>query len=93
MRQIKYTSQFKRDYKRAKKSGQYRKLDDVLLSVVRQLSLDKTLPVSAYDHALTGNWFDHRDCHIKPDLLLVYRKPDPNVLELVRFGSHSQLGL
>ena len=44
-------------------------------------------------HALTGNWSDHRDCHVKPDLLLIYRKPDPNRLQLIRLGSHSELGL
>ena len=39
-----------------------------------------------------GEWKDHRDCHIKPDLLLIYRKPDARSLELVRLGSHSELG-
>ncbi|MCW5584238.1 MAG: type II toxin-antitoxin system mRNA interferase toxin, RelE/StbE family, partial [Gammaproteobacteria bacterium] len=38
-------------------------------------------------------WADHRDCHIKPDLVLIYRKPDDDTLELVRLGSHSELGL
>ena len=36
---------------------------------------------------------DHRDCHIRPDLILIYRKPDDASLELVRLGSHSELGL
>ena len=45
------------------------------------------------DHALTGDWKDHRDCHIRPDLVLIYRKPDPDTLQIVRLGSHSQLGL
>lgn len=44
------------------------------------------------DHALIGNWKDCRDCHIKPDLVLVYRKPDADTLELIRLGSHSALG-
>ena len=42
---------------------------------------------------LTGDWKDHRDCHIKPDLVLIYRKPDDALLQLVRLGSHSALGL
>jgi mRNA interferase YafQ len=42
---------------------------------------------------LTGEWQDHRDCHIRPDLVLIYRKPDDEVLELVRLGSHSELSL
>ena len=45
------------------------------------------------DHALTGDSKDHRDCHIKPDLILIYRKLDDAVLQLVRLGSHSELGL
>ena len=44
-------------------------------------------------HALTGDWKDHRDCHVKPDLVLIYQKPDADVLRLVRLGSHSELGL
>ena len=42
---------------------------------------------------LGGEWSDHRDCHIRPDLSLIYRKPDGASLELVRLGSHSELGL
>jgi mRNA interferase YafQ len=93
MRTIKYTKQFKQDYKREKKSGHHAKLDKDLLSVVELLSKDKVLPKNKYDHALTGNWNDHRDCHIKPDLILIYRKTNPNTLELVRLGSHSKLSL
>jgi mRNA interferase YafQ len=45
-------------------------------------------------HALDGHdWIDHRDCHVRPDLILIYRKPDDGTLELVRLGSHSELGL
>ena len=45
------------------------------------------------DHPLTGNWVEHRDCHIKPDLVLIYRKPDKKRLQLIRLGSHSELSL
>lgn len=93
MRTIKYTSRFKRDYKREKK-GQYKTvLDHDLLSIIKQLASDTPLAYRHRDHALTGNWQDYRDCHIKPDLVLIYRKPDANALELVRLGSHSELGL
>lgn len=91
MRTIKYTSQFKRDYKREKKSGHYQKLDDDLSSLVKLLAADEYLPVCKHDHALRGNWNDHRDCHLKPDLILIYRKPNASTLELVRLGSHSKL--
>jgi mRNA interferase YafQ len=42
---------------------------------------------------LSSNWQDCRDCHIRPDLVLIYRKPDDQTLQLVRLGSHSELGL
>ena len=64
-----------------------------LLTAVTLLAQDATLPTSYRDHALTGDWHDHRDCHIKPDLILIYRKPDPQTLQLVRLGSHSELSL
>jgi mRNA interferase YafQ len=93
MRTIKYTNRFKRDY-RHEKSGQHgKKLDDILMQIVNLLADDKPLPQRNFDHALTGAWNDHRDCHIKPDLVMIYRKPDAENLELVRLGSHSELGL
>jgi len=92
MRKIKYTYQFKKDYKREQKSN-HKNLDHHLLSIVNLLALDKPLPSNKYDHPLTGNWNDHRDCHIRPDLILIYRKPAINILELVRLGSHSRLSL
>jgi len=54
---------------------------------------DTPLPRRNLDHALSGDWNDHRDCHIRPDLVLIYRKPDKDNLELVRLGSHGELGL
>jgi mRNA interferase YafQ len=94
MRTIKYTTQFKRDYKREKKGGRHSKvIDKELLKVTRWLALDKRLAKRYCDHALAADWKDHRACHIKPDLILIYRKPNDTALELVRLGSHSQLGL
>ncbi len=57
------------------------------------LARDHALPARYYDHALYNNWQDHRDCHLKPDLILIYRKPDHVYLDLVRLGSHSDLSL
>jgi len=54
---------------------------------------DQPLPKNLVDHPLNGHWKDCRDCHIKPDLVLIYRNPDEHTLELVRIGSHSELGL
>jgi len=60
---------------------------------VEALQNDQPLEVRHRDHALTGDWKDHRDCHIRPDLILIYRKPDEETLQLVRLGSHAELGL
>lgn len=63
------------------------------MSVLQFLVVDQALPLKCCDHPLTGEWKDHRDCHLKPDLVLIYRKPEPDVIQLVRMGSHSELGL
>lgn len=92
MRTIKYTAQFKRDYKREKRT-QHNDLDKKLMFVIESLATDAQLPESLRDHRLSGNWKDHRDCHIRPNLVLIYRKPDTDTLEVVRLGSHSELSL
>lgn len=93
MRTIERTSQFKRDYKREAK-GPYRAvLESDLIEVITALADDQPLAGRRRDHQLTGEWKDYRDLHIKPDLILIYRKPDPERLQLVRLGSHSELGL
>ena len=93
MRTIKYTSRFKRDYRREKSGIHGKKLDELLKATLSLLAEDKALPPNAVDHALIGTLNDCRDCHIRPDLILIYRKIDDAVLELVRLGSHSELGL
>jgi len=91
MRRIERTNAFLRDYKREKRGHHRRELEMVLIVVVSLLTEDKPLPERNRDHALGGDWRDHRECHLKPDLLLIYRKPDTEVLQLVRLGSHSEL--
>ncbi len=93
MRAVKYTNRFKRDYRREKAGRHSQRLDALLMEVVRQLAEDMPLPCNNVDHALIGEWADHRDCYLRPDLVLIYRKPDAQSLELVRLGSHSELGL
>lgn len=68
-------------------------LESDFIAVVTALVNDQPLAEKYRDHALMGDWKDFRDCHIKPDLVLIYRKPDDAVLQLVRLGSHSELGL
>ena len=75
-------------------SGRFAKiLDAEFLRVMKLLLADMPLPGSYRDHPLLGEWKGHRDCHIRPDLILIYRKPDEMHLDLVRLGSHSELGL
>jgi len=93
MRTIEYTKKFKRDYKREFKGIYKKTLANDLKLVIQLLEKDVVLPANYYDHALIGDWKDHRDCHIKPDLVLIYRKPDETKLQLVRLGSHSKLGM
>lgn len=93
MRTIRYTGRFKRDYKRELAGPLGKRIERLLQEVLELLVIDNPLPARCVDHALAGEWADHRDCHIRPDLVLIYRKPDPDSLELVRLGSHSELGL
>ena len=92
MRTIERFGQFKRDYKRESKGQHRTTLDAVLTPVIAALANDEPLPPRYRDHALTGDWKDHRDCHVKPDLVLIYRLPEADTLQLVRLGSHAELG-
>jgi mRNA interferase YafQ len=91
MRRIERTNAFLRDFKREKRGHHRRDLEAVLTVAVSLLAEDKPLPERNRDHALGGDWCDHRECHLKPDLLQIYRKPAAEVLQLVRLGSHSEL--
>ena len=93
MRTIERTSRFKRDYKREAKGPHRAALEVDFIDTLIALANDEPLAEKYHDQALGGDWKDHRDCHIKPDLVLIYRKPDTTVLQLVRLGSHNKLGL
>ena len=86
---VKPTTQFKKDYKLAMK----RRLDiELLETIVAALAMGKPLAEKHKDHALTGDWAGHRECHILPDWLLIYRIDDGVlVLTLARTGTHSDL--
>ena len=86
---IKRTTQFKKDVKLMLKQG---KDIQALLDVVELLRTDTPLPDQCRDHALSGNWFGKRECHIDPDWLLIYEKCEGLLLlTLLRTGSHSTL--
>ena len=86
---VKFTSQFKKDYKAAVKRGSGIELLDEIIS---KLANGEALAEKHRDHNLTGNWSGFRECHILPDWLLIYRvENDVLVLTLTRTGTHSDL--
>ena len=91
MRTIDRSTRFKRDYKRELKGRHRATLDADFQPVLVALATDTPLDPKYRDHDLSGDWAGYRDCHIKPDLLLIYRKSDPDILRLARLGSHSEL--
>jgi len=91
MRTIERSSAFKRDYKRETKGRHRATLDADLTLVLTALVNDQSLQERCRDHDLSGNWAGYRECHVKPDLLLIYRKSDGDILRLARLGSHAEL--
>ena len=87
--EVKFTALFKRDYKLIKK----RRFNIAeLQAVVTMLAEGKTLPETYRDHALIGSYSNARECHIRPDWLLIYSISNETlILELMRTGSHSDL--
>lgn len=86
---VKTTTLFKKDFKLAMKRGLNVEL---LENIIALLAMGEPLPAKNKDHALTGNWVGHRECHILPDWLLIYRiEDDVLVLTLARTGTHSDL--
>lgn len=88
MYSLEYSTQFKKDFKKITK----RPIPDIIEvgHVISLLQRKEPLEDKHVDHSLTGNWQGFRDCHIKPDLVLIYRVDD-DVLQLARIGSHSEL--
>ena len=82
-----YTGQFKKDYKLAMKRGFDISLID---NLIRNLINEKPLQEKYKDHALSGNYTGYRECHIKPDWLLIYQIGN-GVIVFERTGSHSDL--
>lgn len=86
---VKFTTQFKKDYKAVVKRGYGIELLDDIIS---KLANGEALAEKHRDHNLTGNWSGFRECHVLPDWLLIYRvENDVLVLTLTRTGTHSDL--
>ena len=88
MLKLEYSTQFKKDFKKIAKLP----IPDVVEvgHVIKQLQIGKTLAEKYVDHPLSGDWLHYRDCHVKPDLVLIY-KVDASSLKLARIGTHSEL--
>ena len=83
------SNKFKRDFKKCKRPHKNMQKLQVILA---HLTAGNTLPLSNRDHSLAGNYVNHRECHIEPDWLLIYRvNQEKKSIELVRTGSHSEL--
>ena len=93
MREARERTPFKRDMKREIR-GRHRMLlrpSGELWEVVGLLARDIPLPYPCHDHPLRGDWEGSRECHIRPDFLLIYTLEGDDVLVLERLGSHSEL--
>ena len=89
MLEVRYTNQFKKDLKLCAKRNYKLSL---LSEVVKMLQNELSLPEKYHDHELTGNYSGHRECHIRPDWLLIYKIENNNlILTLTRTGTHSDL--
>ena len=91
MRKIEISGRFKQDLKRELKGRHHLTLLADLTLITDQLVNDQLLQPRHRDHPLSGKWKNHRDCHVKPNLVLIYQKPDETTLVLERLGSHSEL--
>ena len=93
MRTVVFARRFRRDYRREQRGRHRAILDAELDYVAHLLAADQPLPPRYRDHALTGNLEGYRDCHLRFDLLLIYRRIGADLLEMSRLGSHSELQL
>ena len=93
IRALEWSTALERDYRREYKT--YGKaLDEFLSNVLADLLIDEPLSPNRRDHNLIGRWAGARECHVRPDLLLVYEKyqdEEEKVLFLIRLGAHSEL--
>ncbi len=86
---INYSARFRKDYKLVKKRGYNTALLEEVLDILCE---EQPLPPKYRDHALTGNFTGHRECHITPDWLLIYKiEAGELLLSLTRTGTHSDL--
>ncbi len=88
MKEIRKSTQFKKDFKRFKNDMEFVEL---LFKLVGVLAEGKPIPEDFDPHPLKGNWKNYMECHVENDSLLIWYDKKNNVVELVRLGSHSEL--
>lgn len=89
MLKVRFSAKFKKDFKIIVKRGYDTSLFEEVVMMLRE---EKQLPEKYSDHALKGEYLGHRECHITPDWLLIYKVEDDMItLSLTRTGSHSDL--
>lgn len=91
MREIEYTKKFEKEFARFLRNPRNRSLEPKLFDVIESLRLDLPLSPALKDHPLKGGFMGMRECHLRPNVLLVYQKIDSHLLKLVRLGSHSTI--
>lgn len=84
------SNRFKKSYKKLRRSGQFHRED--IERVIKIIASGERLPAKYEDHGLGGEFSGFRECHIRPDLLLIYKiEQSILVLQLIDIGSHSEL--
>jgi mRNA interferase YafQ len=91
MRKVESATVFRKELKKLLSHPDHGNLNELLEAVLEMLAVDKQLPVKNRDHPLAGQYKGFRDCHIKPDIVLIYSKPDKDTLWLARIGTHSEV--
>lgn len=91
MKTIRWSSAFKADYNRISRTPRYVGFETVFADVLHYLQRGQALPAVYQDHPLQGEWKEYRDCHLPPDLLLIYTEQSVDTIALPRLGTHSQI--
>ncbi|EKK5568011.1 type II toxin-antitoxin system YafQ family toxin [Enterobacter hormaechei] len=91
MKQILFSRAFRRDMKRLARVN--KTVSHLLAPVIECMKEGRPLDARWQDHGLGAGWPEHRDLHLKPDLLVVYTRPDEDSVKLVRIGNHANLQL
>ena len=87
--QIKYSKEFKKGLKKLQND---KKSIDLVKSIIKRLANDESLEPQYKDHKLTGDYLGFRECHLRPNLLLIYKKQEQILLlTCIALGSHSEL--